>query len=92
MDFAQDVGQGYGADWRGVLFRQLREEGVEESFLERVRSPVGMLIGAKTHDEIAVSIVAELISVRRLSQDAEGAWRERPPRRVRRLAGESGAS
>ncbi len=70
---------------RGVLFRQLREQGVEEAFFEMVRSPVGMLIGARSHEEIAVSIVAELISVRRLGQDAEAAWTNRPRRHPRRL-------
>jgi xanthine dehydrogenase accessory factor len=70
---------------RGVLFRQLRAEGVAEGFLATVRSPVGMLIGARSHDEIAVSIVAELISVRRLGADAEVAWENRPPRRTRRI-------
>ena len=63
---------------RGVLFRQLREQGVDEAFFEMVRSPVGMLIGARSHEEIAVSIVAELISVRRLGQDAEVACRRGP--------------
>lgn len=76
---------------RGVLFRQLREQGVGEDFLGLIRSPVGMLIGARSHDEIAVSIVAELISVRRLGQDAEQAWVDRPSRKSRRLAGEAGA-
>ncbi|MEE2888789.1 MAG: XdhC/CoxI family protein [Planctomycetota bacterium] len=75
---------------RAVLFRQLREAGVDEAFLETVRSPVGVLIGARSHDEIAVSIVAELIAVRRLGQDSEAAWAARPPRRARQLGG-SGA-
>lgn len=70
---------------RGVLFRQLREQGVDESFFATVRSPVGMLIGARSHEEIAVSIVAELISVRRLGEDAEAAWASRPARRPRPL-------
>lgn len=72
---------------RGVLFRQLRGEGVDEAFFATVRSPVGMQIGARSHDEIAVSIVAELISVRRLGQDAELAWSQRPPRKVREAKG-----
>ncbi len=75
---------------RAVLFRQLREAGVDEAFLEAVRSPVGMLIGARSHHEIAVSIVAELISVRRLGQDAEAAWQARPSRQARGAAGTAG--
>jgi xanthine dehydrogenase accessory factor len=46
-------------------FTQLREEGVEETFLSRIRAPVGLAIGAKLADEIAVAIVAELIAERR---------------------------
>ena len=68
---------------RGVLFRQLREASVGEDFLATVRSPVGMLIGARSHEEIAISIVAELISVRRTGQDAASAWQERPSRKAR---------
>ena len=60
---------------RGVLFRHLRAEGVDEDFLEKVRSPVGICVGARTHEEIAVAIVAELISVRRLGLDAVEGWR-----------------
>ena len=33
--------------------------------LERVHTPIGLDIGAETPEEIAVSIVAELIAVRR---------------------------
>lgn len=61
---------------RAVLFRSLREEGVAEAWLQRVRSPVGVAIGARTHEEIAVSIVAELIRVRRVGNDAGAEWAE----------------
>jgi len=50
---------------RNVLFERLRGEGVPREFLERVRTPMGLPIGSRTHEEIAVSVVAELISVRR---------------------------
>jgi len=46
-------------------FDQLVEAGVEKAWLRRVRTPVGLRIGARTADEIAVSIVAEMIAVRR---------------------------
>jgi len=48
------------------LFEQLRARGVAEAFLERVRTPMGLPIGARTHEEIAVAVAAELISFRRL--------------------------
>lgn len=50
---------------RAVLLRQLREAGVPEDWLAQVRSPVGLEIGARSHPEIAVAIVAEMIQVRR---------------------------
>ena len=68
---------------RAVLFRHLREAGVSEEFLATVRSPVGLCLGARSHEEIAVAVVGELISVRRLGQTAEQAWRDRPSRKTR---------
>ena len=62
---------------RTVLFRHLQTQGVSDDFLAKVRSPVGLCLGARNHEEIAVAIVGELISVRRLGQDAGQAWRER---------------
>ena len=47
------------------FFRVLAGEGVRAERLEQVHSPVGLDIGALTPEEIAVSIVAELIAVRR---------------------------
>lgn len=54
-----------------VIWKALREAGVPESALERVRVPIGEPIGADTPAEIAVSVVAELIKVRR-SRDSLG--------------------
>lgn len=46
---------------RAHLFAALRARGVTESALSRVRSPVGLAIGAERPAEIAVSIVAEIV-------------------------------
>ena len=43
----------------------LVEEGMPRECLDRVHSPIGLEIGAVTPAEIAVSILAELIAVRR---------------------------
>ena len=57
---------------RATLFAKLREQGVPDAFLESVQSPMGMPIGARTHEEIAVSVVAEMIRIRRLGpEDAD---------------------
>jgi xanthine dehydrogenase accessory factor len=50
---------------RNKFVMRLAAQGVPESELARLRSPVGIEIGAVTPHEIAVSIVAELIAVRR---------------------------
>lgn len=50
---------------RSVIFRELSEQdGIPPSELERVRCPIGLPIGGETPEEIAVSIVAELMQVR----------------------------
>jgi xanthine dehydrogenase accessory factor len=53
-----------------TVFRELTREGLNPELFERVHSPVGLDIGAITPEEIAVSIVGELIAIRR---DAERA-------------------
>jgi len=44
---------------------KLREEGFTEDELKRIRGPIGIEIGAETPEEIAVSIIAEIIKARR---------------------------
>ena len=43
---------------------RLRSAGVSEESLERVRGPIGLDIGASSPEEMAVSIMAEIIAVR----------------------------
>jgi len=47
------------------VLRELEDRGVPREQLSCVRCPVGVEIGAQTPEEIAVSILAELIAVRR---------------------------
>ena len=48
-----------------AIYKQLQQEGIAPEKLARVYAPVGLEIGAITPEEIAISIVAELIAVRR---------------------------
>jgi xanthine dehydrogenase accessory factor len=50
---------------KAVVTKGLTKAGVPASALKRVRVPVGLAIGAVTPEEIAVSVVAELIAWRR---------------------------
>ncbi|MEU8542123.1 XdhC/CoxI family protein [Streptomyces sp. NPDC048717] len=45
--------------------RQLREAGVGEVELARLRSPIGLDLGARTPEETALSIAAEIVATRR---------------------------
>jgi xanthine dehydrogenase accessory factor len=48
----------------GAVMKLIRDSGVPAAVLERVRTPIGLDIGAETPEEIAVSIVGELLAVR----------------------------
>ncbi|MBI3742726.1 MAG: XdhC family protein [Chloroflexi bacterium] len=47
-----------------MIFRDLIREGVPEERIREIRAPVGLDIGGRTPDEIAISIMAEIIAVR----------------------------
>ena len=49
---------------RMTIYKSLLADGFTEKDLERVHSPIGLTIGAETPEEIAVSIIAEMIQVR----------------------------
>jgi xanthine dehydrogenase accessory factor len=55
---------------RAVIWKSLEAAGVDPDALKRVRSPIGMEIGADTPAEIAVSVVAELVKLWRLGERA----------------------
>lgn len=48
----------------GAVMKLIRDSGVSDEALARVRTPIGLDIGAETPEEIAVSIVGELLTVR----------------------------
>ncbi|MFE7074141.1 XdhC family protein [Streptomyces sp. NPDC057620] len=45
--------------------RRLREAGLTEAELARLRSPIGLDLGARTPEETALSIAAEIVAARR---------------------------
>ncbi|HEX2440889.1 MAG TPA: XdhC/CoxI family protein [Methylomirabilota bacterium] len=54
-----------GSPRRGAaILKLLREEGVEESKLGRVRVPIGLDLGARSAPEIALAVLAEIQMVR----------------------------
>ncbi len=58
-----------GSRRKAERFRmRIKAMGAEDAALDRIRSPMGLPIGALTPQEIAVSIVAELVQVRRSGQ------------------------
>jgi xanthine dehydrogenase accessory factor len=48
-----------------TVMQHLADEGHPVEKLQRVRAPIGLNLGAQTPAEIALSIMAEIISVRR---------------------------
>jgi xanthine dehydrogenase accessory factor len=48
-----------------LLWKKILQRGADAQRLEKVFSPIGINIGADTPEEIAVSVVAEMIRVRR---------------------------
>jgi len=47
------------------IYKMLREEGVTQDRLDEIHAPIGLDIGSRTPEEIAISIVAELVAHRR---------------------------
>jgi xanthine dehydrogenase accessory factor len=54
----------------------LRSRGLSDEQIARVQSPVGLDIGAQTPAEIALSILAGLVAIRR---GAAGGWKDTSP-------------
>jgi xanthine dehydrogenase accessory factor len=52
------------------IFHELQKEGVPAERFEAVHAPVGLDIGAQPPEEIAISVVAEMIACRRRSAAA----------------------
>ncbi|MDX2151827.1 MAG: XdhC/CoxI family protein [Bryobacteraceae bacterium] len=55
-----------------AILKEFEKEGLNRERFERVFAPMGFEIGAVTPEEIAISVVAEMIAMRRTPQ---GEWR-----------------
>jgi xanthine dehydrogenase accessory factor len=64
-DYLAFVGSGKKAE---ALKAKLAQDGVAAERLARLKAPAGLDLGAITPDEIAISIVAEIVAVRRRAQ------------------------
>mgnify|MGYP006278216881 CR=1 FL=1 len=49
---------------RDAIYSDLLEKGISSAFLQTVHCPLGLPIGSRTPEEIAVSVAAELIGIR----------------------------
>jgi len=54
------------------VIRELEKEGLGSEAFDRIYAPMGFEIGAISPEEIAISVAAEMIAVRR---DPDGNWR-----------------
>jgi xanthine dehydrogenase accessory factor len=58
-----------------VIFAHLRSKGISEEKLQQIHAPIGLDISAETPEEIAVSIVAEIIHARRAHEHTVKTWK-----------------
>ena len=62
-----------GSRGRSALVRrQLLEKGLEEKRVEALYAPIGLSIGSQTAEEIALSILAQVVSVKNARSQTEG--------------------
>ena len=67
------------------IFQALAEQGISAEQLQRVHAPIGLNIGAVTPGEIAVSIAAELVAVRRNSVAQSATAMQLTPAQLKRI-------
>jgi len=71
------------------VYKALEKEGYRPEEFTRVYAPMGLEIGALSPEEIAISIVAELVAVRRCAPEATHKTLQYEPRpALRSVSGE----
>lgn len=58
------IGSMGSRETRKQHFDELRAQGVSEEFLSRVHGPIGLDLGARSPEEMALAILAEIVAVR----------------------------
>lgn len=68
-----------------IVLGRLRDSGFDDDVLREVRAPVGLDIGAVSPEEVALSILAEIVAARRGGTSAPlSAWRREEGKAVNR--------
>jgi xanthine dehydrogenase accessory factor len=67
----------------GAVVERLRERGVPAARLDRLKAPAGLDIGAVAPEEIAISILAEIVQARRSRKPMEASAHEERPSEAR---------
>ena len=60
-----------------LVFQRLLAEGVPQPLLDRIYAPIGLDIGGRWPEEIALAIIAEVVKVRRGGRAQSLALRQR---------------
>ncbi|MCF6361637.1 MAG: XdhC family protein [Cyclobacteriaceae bacterium] len=55
-----------------TLFKELIEEGISNKRLEKVHAPIGLPINSKTPNEIAISILGQIIQIKNATLNSQG--------------------
>ncbi len=55
-----------------TLFKELKEEGISNKRLEKVHAPIGLPINSKTPNEIAISILGQIIQIKNATLNPQG--------------------
>jgi xanthine dehydrogenase accessory factor len=62
-----------------IVIERLRETGVSDEQLKKIRAPIGLDIGAVSPEEVALAILAEIVAERRGGTGSPlSAWRRKP--------------